>query len=283
MKNQESVETFQSLRKASEKIFELITSHLNVQSAYVAKRGDTAMTVLSSHNNKEELVPEGLEVEYSGAVCRVVINGENNTFNSSNTMGDELTRELEVANDLEMKGFLGVTLRDQKGEIFGTLCVLDQEEKNFSEEDVEFLRSIANILSYLIELDYTQFNMSLLNVPILPITQGVSVLTLQGIVDDERADKLTADVLRYAAQHEIDYFIIELSELVVLNGKFPYVVVEILQALQVMGIIPILTGITPSIAMQESGLDALRNLRIKTVSNVEEALEYIGFSLIESK
>ncbi|WP_347862085.1 GAF domain-containing protein [Salimicrobium sp. PL1-032A] len=283
MKNQESMETFQSLKKASEKIFDLVTTHLNVQSAYVAKRDDTAMTVLSSHNTKEELVPEGLEVEYSGAVCRMVITRENQTFNSRNTMGDELTRELEVANELEMKGFLGVTLRDQKGEIFGTLCVLDQEEKNFDEKDVEFLQSIAGILSYLIELDYTQFNMSLLNVPILPITQGVSVLTLQGIVDDERADKLTSNVLHYASQNQIDYFIIELSELVVLNGKFPYVVVEILQALQVMGIVPILTGITPSIAMQEAGLDALRNLRVKTVSNVEEALEYIGFSLVETE
>ncbi|EKE31898.1 hypothetical protein MJ3_05818 [Salimicrobium jeotgali] len=275
-------ETFQSLKKASEKIFELVTAHLNVQTAYVAKRGDTAMTVLSSINNKEELVPEGLEVTYSGAVCRVVISGEGNTLNSSNLEKDELTRELEIAKDLKMKGFLGVTLRDQKGEVFGTLCVLDQEEKNFSEEDVQFLQSIANVLSYLIELDHTQFNMSLLNVPILPITKGVSVLTLQGIVDEQRADKLTAEVLRYASQNDIDFFVIELSGLVIIDNEFPYVVVEILQALKVMGVEPILTGVTPAIAMQEAGTVALRNLGIKTVSNIEEALEYIGFSLIES-
>ncbi|SIS40480.1 GAF domain-containing protein [Salimicrobium flavidum] len=282
MKKQPSSETFQSLKKASEKVFDLITTHLGVQTAYVAKRDSHAMTVLSSINNKEELVPEGLEVEYSGAVCRVVISGENNTLNSSNLEKDELTRELEIANDLKMKGFLGVTLRDDKGEVFGTLCVLDQEEKNFSEEDVEFLQSIANVLSYLIELDHTQFNMALLNVPILPITEGVSVLTLQGIVDEDRAAKLTADVLNYASQNSIDYFVIEMSGLVVINNEFPYVVVEIIQALKVMGIEPIMTGITPSIAMQETGTDALQKLDVKTVSSIEQALVHIGFKLIES-
>lgn len=282
MKNSTRTETFDSLKKASEKVFELITTHLGVQTAYVAKRGDDAMKVISSINKKEEMVPEGLEVAYSGAVCRVVLSDDDNSLNATNIMKDELTRELEITSLMQAKGFLGVTLYDQKGEEFGTLCVMDQEEKHFSEDDLEFLRSIANVLSYLIELDHTQFNMSLLNVPILPITKGVSVLTLQGIVDDERADKLTGDVLNYASQNSIDYFVLELSGLVVIENEFPYVVVEIIQALQVMGIEPIMTGITPAIAMQETGTDALQKLNIKTVSNIEEALEYIGFSLVQS-
>lgn len=282
MKNSTGTETFDSLKKASEKVFELITTHLDVQTAYVAKRGDNEMKVISSINKKEEMVPAELEVAYSGSVCRVVLSDDDNRLNATNIMKDELTRELEITSEMQAKGFLGVTLYDQKGEEFGTLCVMDREEKHFTDEDVDFLRSIANVLSYLIELDHTQFNMSLLNVPILPITTGVSVLTLQGIVDDERADKLTADVLNYASQNSIDYFVIELSGLFVINNEFPYVVVEIIQALQVMGIEPIMTGITPAIAMQETGTDALQKLNIKTVSNIEEALEYIGFALVQS-
>lgn len=128
--------TYYSLRTVSSKMFALISKQLNVQTAYITKRGETAMTVLSSYNREEQIIPEGYSVEYGGTYCRLIIKNEGDAMHTANLMKDAITRELEVSGQLNVKGFLGVTLKDLKGNVFGTLCVMDKEEKVFSEEDI---------------------------------------------------------------------------------------------------------------------------------------------------
>ncbi|WP_226580711.1 STAS domain-containing protein [Halobacillus litoralis] len=274
---------FHSLKTASQKMFNVISERLNVQTAYVTKRGETAMTVLSSFNREEEIIPEGYSVEYGGTYCRYIINNKESSLTTDNLMMDELTRDLEVSSQLQVKGFLGVTLVDTSGEVFGTLCVMDKEEKNFSDQDIKFLKSMADVLSHLIELDQTQYNMALLNVPIIPITKGVAIFTIQGIIDQHRADKIMKNVLEYGVEHDVDYFIIDLTGLVILDKTFPKVIVNLVQALEVMGIQTIMTGITPEIAQREMKDTNLIKMKTKTVCDLESALSYIGFTLIENQ
>ncbi|MFG6120054.1 STAS domain-containing protein [Thalassobacillus sp. B23F22_16] len=272
---------FHSLQTASKKMFEAISKQLGVNTAYVTQRGPTAMTVLSSYNDKEEIIPEGYSVEYGGTYCRLIIGNEEDTMNTVNLTKDALTRELEVTSQLQVKGFLGVTLKKLNGEVFGTLCVMDKEEKNFNDEDIEYLKSMAEVLSHIIELDQTKYNMAFLNVPIIPITKGVSILTIQGLIDEIRAEKITSVVLDYGTKNDIEYFIVDLSGLIILDGTFPPVLMEIVTALEVMGIKTIITGISPEIARHElCDIQQLRE-KSKTVSNLESALSFIGFQLTE--
>ncbi|MFD2922261.1 STAS domain-containing protein [Halobacillus naozhouensis] len=273
--------TFNSLKTVSKKMFAAISKQLNVNTAYITKKSETEMTVLSSYNHDEEIIPEGYSVEYGGTYCRLIIMNENNALNKANLTKDEVTRQLEVTDQLQVKGFLGVTLMDLNGEVFGTLCVMDKEEKEFSEKDREYLKSMADILSHIIELDQTKYNMTFLNVPIIPITKGISILTLQGIIDSYRAEKIMQEVLSYSAEHQIDYFIIDVSGLVILDDFFPHVIVDLVKALQVMGIETIITGITPEIARHDGSNKQLIFSKVKTVPNLESALEYIGFYLLE--
>jgi|GEM_PF-1304209 len=274
---------FHSLKTVSRKMFEIISRQLNVNTAYVTKRGETAMTVLSSFNREDEIIPEGYSVEYGGTYCRLIISDDRDYMHTDNLTKDELTRELEVTSQLEVKGFLGVTLKNMNGHVFGTLCVMDKEEKNFSNEEVEYLKSMAEILSHLIDLDETKYNMGLLNVPIIPITSGVSILTLQGIIDGYRADKIMETVLQYGVDHDIDSFVIDLSGLVIVDNTFPSVLIELVRSLKLMGMETIMTGITPEIAKHEVNNTQLLHLNTKTVPNLESALEYIGFRLIEKQ
>jgi rsbT co-antagonist protein RsbR len=278
-----ATEEYYSLKTASSKIFDVITKRLNVQTAYIAIKGKRKMTVLSSYNKYEEIVPEDFIIDYKESHCRLIINNDDSILKTNNLMRDEQTREMNVSAQLQVKGYLGVTLKDLKGEAFGTLCVMDKEEKEFDEEDVEFLKSIADVLSHMIELDQTQYNMVLINVPIIPITHGVAVVPLQGIIDENRADKLLKDVLHHGAAYDIDHFIIDLSGLVNRGQKFPRVLEQLVNALQVMGIHTILTGITPEIAQREIDSMNLSGFKPKTVSNLESALSYIGFKLIEKQ
>ncbi|WP_252183494.1 STAS domain-containing protein [Rossellomorea vietnamensis] len=254
---------------------------MNVNTAYVTKRGKTAMTVLSSFNEKEEIIPEGYSVEYGGTYCRLIISSGESALNTIDLTEDLLTKELEVTSQLNVKGFMGVTLYDHEGNVFGTLCVMDRDRREFSANDKDYLKSMAEVLSHVIHLDQTQFSLGFLNVPIIPITKGISVISIQGIIDDSRASKITHDVLAYGTRNDADCFIIDLSGLVILDGVFPDVLADLAASLQLMGIDIILTGVTPEIAKYEGNNRSLQSPSIIKTATLESALEHIGFYLIE--
>lgn len=274
---------YHSLKTASKKMFELISKQLNVNTAYVTKKGQTAMTVLSSYNKEEAIIPEGYSVDYGGTYCRLIIMNEGDVLRTSNVTKDALTKELDVTGELGVKGFMGVTLKDLQGNVFGTLCVMDRAEKEFTEENKEYLTSIADVLSHLIELDQTKYNLSFLSVPIIPITTGISILTVQGLIDDLRSEKIMNEVLNYGAENNIDHFIIDLSGLIIEGDTFPAVLLDMVSALKLMGIEAIITGVSPQFARQEVGNSQLKDLAPKTVKNIEAALDYIGFTLAVKK
>ncbi|MGJ9381907.1 STAS domain-containing protein [Salipaludibacillus sp. CF4.18] len=270
---------FQSLKNVSKKMFELISEKLNVNTTYVTKRGESAMTVLSSFNKEEKIIPEGYSVKYGDTYCRLIIMNDEDAMYTENLSEDALTKELEVTSLLGVKGFLGVTLKDTNGNVFGTLCVMDREEKQFTEDDKKYLKTIAGILSHLIELDRTKYNLGFLSVPIIPITKGVSILSVQGVIDEVRSELIIQEVLNYGAEHQIEHFIIDLSGLVILENAFPSVLFDMVQALEIMGISTVITGVSPSFAKQEVNNTQLKNLNTKTVKTIESALDNIGFKL----
>lgn len=273
---------YTSLYEGSQTLFRTISERLNVNTAYVTRRGKNEMTVLSSFNDKEEIIPEGYSVEYGGTYCRLIISNEGSVMTTPDLTQDLITSQLEVTDELGVKGFLGVTLRDREGGIFGTLCVMDREEKSFSDEDIEYLRSLAGVLSHMIELDQLSYNIAYLTVPIIPITTGVSILSVQGIVDSSRSEIILNQVLDYCAGHQVHTFIVDLSGLIILNEQLPLAISNLAQALRVMGVRPLISGITPEIAKQDLKCGQLTNLSIETVRSLEQAMELIGFSLTEN-
>ncbi|MGD6956733.1 hypothetical protein ACQCWA_22060 [Rossellomorea aquimaris] len=80
------------------------------------------------------------------------------------------------------------------------------------------------------------------------------------------------------------YFIIDLSGLLILDGVFPTVFINLVKSksLKIMGFESILTGITPDIAIHEKENGKLSQLPIVKVRNLESALKYIGFNLTET-
>ncbi|WP_022793676.1 STAS domain-containing protein [Marinococcus halotolerans] len=270
---------FPSLKSVSQKMFDLIADQLDVNTAYITKRGSNEMTVISTFNKKEEIIPEGFSVEYSDTYCRKIIMNEEDALCTEDLTKDVMTRELEVTSQLQMKGFLGVTLTDLNGNVFGTLCVMDPEEKVFSQEDVDYLKAMGEVLAHIIELDHTQYNLGFLNVPIIPVRKGISILPVQGIIDEKRAEIITRTVLEYAAAQKIEHLVIDLSGLVIVDGEFPHVFINVIHALKLMGVNILLTGISPAIAQHELSNNEILKMNIHISRNLEAALEHIGFHL----
>ncbi|PPA69313.1 STAS domain-containing protein [Jeotgalibacillus proteolyticus] len=273
---------YPSLRSASKRIFKMICDRLDVKTAYVAKRGRDAMTVLSSLNLEEEIIPEEYSVEYGGTYCRLILGSQDGQMTTKNLLTFESTKDLEVTPELNAKGFLGVTLKNLQGDIFGTLCVMDKDEKVFNQEEIDYLKGMAEVLAHTIELDQTTYNMTFLSVPIIPITSGVAVLSIQGIIDEGRAETILTSVLHYGTTHQIDHFIIDLSGLHIIDGIFPHVLINLVKSLELMGTQTIVTGITPEIAKYDlQNGQELIHLDTHVVRNLESALEHIGFHLTE--
>lgn len=268
-----------SLKAVSYKLFKVVSDELGVNTAYVTFRDLKAMKVISSFNKEELIIPEGYEVDYDGTFCRLIIQSENESMHTNNLGYFTLTKDLEVTEQLEVKGFLGVTLRDFHGNVFGTLCVMDKEEKDFTEKDILFMKSIAEVLSYVIHLDNTIADIELLSVPIIPIKEGLAILSLQGNINEERSQKILEDTLQYAANNGSHSFIIDLSQLVLLENRFPDILKNLVLGLNIMGIRVMMTGLPPWLVSKPEVRDHLTDLKTEYVMDIESALNRIGYSL----
>lgn len=279
MNKKQRFSTHESLKAVSYKLFQVISDELGVNTAYVTQRGPTAMKVISSFNKDHYIIPEGYAVDYDGTYCRLIIQSEQEAMHTNNLGSFNLTKDLEVTEQLEVKGFLGVTLRDFYGEVFGTLCVMDKEEKDFTDNDIYFLKQMAEVLSYVIHLDNTLADIELLSVPIIPIKKGLAILSLQGNINEERSQKVMEDTLHYAADKGIHSFIIDLSQLMLLENQFPDVLKNLVSGLNVMGVQVMMTGLPPWLVQMPGVSEHLSQLKTEYVADIESALNKIGYKL----
>lgn len=268
-----------ALKAVSYKLFQMISDELGVNTAYVTQRGPKAMNVISSFNKDRNIIPEGYAVDYDGTYCRLIIQSDEDVMHTNNLGIFTLTKDLEVTEQLEVKGFLGVTLRDFHGNVFGTLCVMDTEEKNFTDKDIRFLKNMADVLSYIIHLDNTVADIELLSVPIIPIKKGLAILSLQGNVNEQRSQKIMEDTLHYAANKGIHSFIIDLSQLALLENRFPDLLKNLVSGLNVMGVQVMMTGLPPRLVQMQDAREQLSQLKTEYVTDIESALNKLGYQL----
>lgn len=279
MQEKKTISTHDSLKTVSYKLFQVISDELDVNTAYVTQREPKAMRVISSFNKDHYIIPEGYEVDYDGTYCRLILESEKEAMYTNNLGRFNLTKDLEVTDQLEVKGFLGVTLRDFYGNVFGTLCVMDKEERNFTDENIYFLKQMAEVLSYIIHLDNTIADIELLSVPIIPIKKGLAILSLQGNINEERSQKIMEDTLNYAAEKSVHSFIIDLSQLALLENQFPDVLKNLVLGLNVMGIQVMMTGLPPWLVKIQEVRSQLADLQTEYVTDIESALNKLGYKL----
>lgn len=194
----------ESLVDVSNQLFELIVDELGVNTAYVARRDDNVMTVLNSHNKTEEIVPSDVVVNYEDSNCKLVLENPEHVRSISNLFTDVETKDRTVTEQFQVKAFLGVSLYRKNGQPFGTLCVMDRGEKSFSNEQVEFMKTVAGVLSYMIELDEAYEDMKLLSAPIIPVSDQLAVLALQGNINEKRELMIIEETLTYVARQKFN-------------------------------------------------------------------------------
>ncbi|MDO3413036.1 sensor domain-containing phosphodiesterase [Saccharibacillus sp. CPCC 101409] len=139
------------IRAMSKTLFSLLHSVIDANTFFMAHNNGRTNTIVSAWNAGETLIEEGAVLPYHITYCRLVGDVEGPIIIEDTTLSS-LTRDLPVTADIGKASFVGVPIRLQGGELYGTICGLDRE-RVFTGEDIEQLEQTASVISGLLDLE----------------------------------------------------------------------------------------------------------------------------------
>ena len=109
------------------------------------------------------------------------------------------------------------------------------------------------------------------SIPVVPLSKGIAVLPLVGNVDTERAALLMEETLKEASRLNLSHLILDLSGVLIVDTMVAHQIFNVMDALKLLGIKTIITGIRPEIAQTvvSLGLDFSKQV---TRANLQQAL-----------
>jgi len=121
-----------------------------------------------------------------------------------------------------------------------------------------------------------------LSSPVVPVLQGIIVMSLVGSIDSQRAVVMTAEMLDGIERYGARIVILDITGVPVVDTQVAKILLEAARAAQLMGCRAVLTGIRPEIAqtMVELGIEVTDLVtRSELQGGMEYALEEMGLRL----
>ncbi|WP_211749275.1 ATP-binding protein [Paenibacillus sp. Marseille-Q4541] len=141
---------FQNFEEAASHIIDVLKSLIHAEAIFIATNDGVTNKILKAFNKSDVLVQEGLCLPYEQSYCSLVTRG---SIVIPHTAEHPMTKDLDITQTIGDHTFIGVPINYKSGQLYGTLCVLENSMTVFSEEDVRMLSSMAMFLSYIIELE----------------------------------------------------------------------------------------------------------------------------------
>ncbi|WP_345239253.1 STAS domain-containing protein [Pontibacillus salipaludis] len=167
--------------------------------------------------------------------------------------------------DLEQQNFSAVTMLDVSKLINPLL------------DEVSYIFSNLIVRDHQKTMNIAQLAMEELSVPVVPITKGVAILPLIGEIDTHRAKLIMESTLKHSTDDQLDYLIIDVSGVPMIDTMVANNIFSIIQALTIMGVEASITGMRPEIAQTVISL-GINFKDINSYANMQQALEKIGFT-----
>ncbi|WP_064093989.1 STAS domain-containing protein [Rossellomorea aquimaris] len=121
-----------------------------------------------------------------------------------------------------------------------------------------------------------------LSSPVISLTDHIAILPLIGDIDTSRAKYIMEHTLRECSDMEIEHLVIDLSAVAVVDTMVAQKIFELFNALKIVGVNPIITGIRPSIAQTAVQLGIEFN-SVTIHSTLMNALKSLGYSIDNTK
>ncbi|MDM5315251.1 GAF domain-containing protein [Fictibacillus sp. b24] len=267
-----------NFEEATENILHFMSKLININTLFVAKNDKQINEIKKAVNKNAVLLEAGSTLPFHETFCKVSVDKGNEILLIEDIMENEQTKHLNVTADLGGGSFIAIPIYYEDGENYGTICGLDTESFEFTEQHIELFQTMSSLLTYVLELDKANKEIKDLSVPIVPLTKGVAILPIIGHINEYRADIIIQSTLESSTNLELEYMIIDLSGVSRINNKVSEYLLNIVKLLKLIGVTPILTGFRPDLAMKTLEIDVDFN-GIMITNNLESALFEIGFIL----
>ncbi|WP_409254328.1 STAS domain-containing protein [Bacillus sp. SCS-153A] len=165
-----------------------------------------------------------------------------------NLYTSSMTKDMDVTKALGGGSLIGVPIYYKNGENYGTLCGMDLRPHHFTENHKDLFKAMAKLLGNVLDLEKKTLQVQALSVPLVPIFDNVAVLPIIGEVDWERTSRIMEYTLIEAAKGELDYIVFDLSGLALIEEESVENLMKIADALKLVGVKMIFTGIRPDLA-----------------------------------
>jgi signal transduction histidine kinase len=126
---------------------------MDVPTALVMKNEYPMLKAIISSRNRENPIPRNYEEKIFGKYCEKTI-GSKQLHEVPNAYNDPLYKNKKDLEDNNFISYLGFPLEWPTGDIFGTICVLDQKERHFTEEQKELMRKMKQSVEINLQLIY---------------------------------------------------------------------------------------------------------------------------------
>ena len=138
-------------------IVNLLANIINVPAALIMKVVHPYIEVFRASDNKNNPYNVGEREKLQGFYCETVIK-TGKMFLVPNALTD---KKWEKNPDIKygMISYLGLPLIWPDGEVFGTICVLDQKENKYNKDHIELLKQFKELIESYLEVIYEKMNL----------------------------------------------------------------------------------------------------------------------------
>ncbi|OOE14975.1 histidine kinase [Fictibacillus arsenicus] len=270
-----SVKNFE---EATENILNFMSKLININTLFIAKNDQKVNEIKKVINKEQTLLEEGSTLPFHETFCKVSVDQGKEILLIEDILENEHTKHLNVTASLGSGSFIAIPIYYEDGENYGTICGLDTNRFEFTEQHAELFQTMSSLLTYVLELDKANKEIKDLSVPIVPLTKGIAILPIIGHISEYRADIIIQNTLNSSMNLNLEYMIIDLSGISQINNSVSSYLLNIVKLLKLIGVTPILTGFRPDLAIKTMKVDVDFHDIIIT-SNLESALSHIGFVL----
>lgn len=272
---------FRNFNDAANHILHMLSKQLKINTLFIAENDGQTNRIMKATNRREELVTEGYSAPLEQTFCSLTIRHGQEPLTIDNISKDKSAGNLEISNQFTNGSFIGIPVYYEDGTVYGTICGLDNQPFEFTEEHQTALEMMSSLLTYVLELEKAREEIQTLSSPLVPITDGISILPIIGNITVDRIQLLSDEVVTQCGD-EIDYLVIDFSGVKQIDMQIERPLLDMIKVLKIMGITPVITGIKPFMAIKVPHLShALKGEMME--GNLKSAIEQLGFMISMEK
>ncbi|MCM3785749.1 ATP-binding protein [Neobacillus mesonae] len=121
----------------------------------IANLDSLSTKVIKAFNRDKLILGEGLVVDNAESYCALVTEHAQGPLIIDNNLTHPLTKDMDATVFVGGCSFIGVPIRNEKGEFYGSLCSFDHEFYRYQQRDVDLLVSLSSFYTTLLEMEST--------------------------------------------------------------------------------------------------------------------------------